>query len=150
MGNASDAMQVSASGMRAQAARMRIISENIANADLVAFYKRELETNQESYLRKRILRYRIDGKRRWFVAARKARAYVWQHGRFEGDVESWEKGLGTADEVKPVKDAACLRLFLYSAEDFRFFKGSVSNSLVGAKWLTEPAISETGEIDAEE
>jgi len=36
MGNASDAMQVSASGMRAQAARMRIISENIANADSTA------------------------------------------------------------------------------------------------------------------
>ena len=36
MGNASDAMLVSASGMRAQAARMRIISENIANADSTA------------------------------------------------------------------------------------------------------------------
>lgn len=36
MGNASDAMQVSASGMRAQAARMRIISENIANASSTA------------------------------------------------------------------------------------------------------------------
>ena len=36
MGNASDAMQISASGMRAQAARMRIISENIANADSTA------------------------------------------------------------------------------------------------------------------
>jgi flagellar basal-body rod protein FlgC len=36
MGNASDAMQVSASGMRAQSARMRIISENIANADSTA------------------------------------------------------------------------------------------------------------------
>ncbi len=33
MGNASDAMQISAFGMRAQAARMRIISENIANAE---------------------------------------------------------------------------------------------------------------------
>ncbi|MGK0267264.1 MAG: flagellar basal-body rod protein FlgC [Maricaulis sp.] len=36
MGDATDAMQVSASGMRAQAARMRIISENIANADSTA------------------------------------------------------------------------------------------------------------------
>jgi flagellar basal-body rod protein FlgC len=33
MGHASDAMQISASGLRAQAARMRVISENIANAD---------------------------------------------------------------------------------------------------------------------
>jgi flagellar basal-body rod protein FlgC len=36
MGSADDAMQISASGMRAQAARMRIISENIANADSTA------------------------------------------------------------------------------------------------------------------
>ncbi|ABI66229.1 MULTISPECIES: flagellar basal body rod protein FlgC [Maricaulis] len=36
MGNASDTMQISAFGMRAQAARMRIISENIANADSTA------------------------------------------------------------------------------------------------------------------
>jgi len=36
MSNASDAMQISASGLRAQAARMRIISENIANASSTA------------------------------------------------------------------------------------------------------------------
>ena len=36
MSNASDAMQISAFGLRAQAARMRIISENIANADSTA------------------------------------------------------------------------------------------------------------------
>lgn len=36
MGSTSDAMQVSAAGMRAQSARMRIISENIANSDSTA------------------------------------------------------------------------------------------------------------------
>ena len=36
MSSADDAMQISASGMRAQSARMRIISENIANADSTA------------------------------------------------------------------------------------------------------------------
>ena len=36
MGSASDAMSISAAGMRAQSARMRIISENIANADSTA------------------------------------------------------------------------------------------------------------------
>ncbi len=36
MGSPSDTMQVSAAGMRAQAARMRIISENIANAQSTA------------------------------------------------------------------------------------------------------------------
>lgn len=36
MANSSDSMQISAAGMRAQAARMRIISENIANVDSTA------------------------------------------------------------------------------------------------------------------
>lgn len=36
MSDASDAMSISAAGLRAQAARMRIISENIANADSTA------------------------------------------------------------------------------------------------------------------
>jgi flagellar basal-body rod protein FlgC len=36
MGHASDAMQIAASGLRAQSARMRIISENMANAESTA------------------------------------------------------------------------------------------------------------------
>jgi flagellar basal-body rod protein FlgC len=36
MGHPSDAMQIAASGMRAQTARMRIISENMANAESTA------------------------------------------------------------------------------------------------------------------
>ena len=111
--------------------------ENVANSDVVTFYKQELDANQESYLRKRILRYRLEGKRRWFMAARKERAYVWQHGRFEGDIDFWKNGLTQQDEVKPVKDNACLRLFLHSAEDFQFFKDSVSTRLNNTAWISE-------------
>src|SRR5262249_23633363 len=52
---------------------------NVTNAALVAFYKEELAAGRENYLRKRYLRYRIASKRRWFMAARRRNAYVWQH-----------------------------------------------------------------------
>ncbi|WP_417737038.1 hypothetical protein [Rosistilla oblonga] len=124
--------------------------ENVANSDLATFYKQELEADQESYLRKRILRYRLSGKRRWFVAARKERAYVWQHGRFEGDIDFWKNGLTKPDEVKPVKDEACLRLFLHSAEDFRFFKDSVASGLASKTWEVESSATEDIEESPEE
>lgn len=107
----------------------------VSNKALVSFFRQELVANEESYLRKRILRYRIDGRRRWFVAARKKNAYVWQHRRFDGDVEFWRKGMSDPDTVKPVKEGACLRLFLTTPDDFRFFHDAVKSNLLTAKWL---------------
>ncbi len=118
---------------------------NIANTDLVTFYKKELETDQESYLRKRILRYRVGGKRRWFVAARQVRAYVWQHGRFDGDIDFWKNGLTKPEEVKPVKDDACLRLFLHTTADFQFFKASVTGTLATVTWEVDGGNDDQGE-----
>lgn len=119
----------------------------IANNALVSFFKQEIATNQDSYLRKRILRYRVDGKRRWFVAARQSRAYVWQHDRFDGDVEFWQKGLSDPEVVKPVKDGECLRLFLSTADDFQFFRDAVTNRLLEAKSLDGPPEDDMGEAD---
>ena len=60
--------------------------------------------SRESYLRKRILLYRVAGKRRWFVTARKKYAYTWQRGRFDGDVEFWKQGVSESGDVKPVRN----------------------------------------------
>jgi hypothetical protein len=54
----------------------------IENAAVTSLFRSEVAAGRESYLRKRILYYRIDGKRRFSVAARRKNAYVWQHGRF--------------------------------------------------------------------
>ena len=50
----------------------------VSNPAVVSYVEKEISANREAYLRRRILRYRIGGKRRWFLAARNKNAYVWQ------------------------------------------------------------------------
>lgn len=109
--------------------------ENISNQDLVSYFKERLEDNQESYLKKRILRYRCGGKRRWFMAARKKLAYVWQEGRFKGDIEFWQGKISQSDSVKPVKDGKCLRMFLETASDFSAFHDASTSEVQNVSWL---------------
>lgn len=66
---------------------------------------------------------------------RNKNAYVWQHGRFEGDVEFWQHGLSKSDDVKLVKNGECLRLFLNTAEDFQFFHDAATEKLQSSEWL---------------
>jgi hypothetical protein len=106
----------------------------IANSDVTTYFEQELEAGREAYLLKRILRYRVDGKRRWFMAARKKNAYVWQQGRFDDDVEFWKKGLRAPEGVKPVKKGQCLRLFLDTKDDFKFFHEAATQSLQSSEW----------------
>jgi hypothetical protein len=109
--------------------------DKVSNAALVAYYKKELEAGRENYLRKRTLRYRIAGKRRWFIAARRQRAYVWQHGQFDGDLDFWRSGLSQPDQVKPVKDERCLSFPLTTDSDFNFFRLAATEKLMNAKWV---------------
>ena len=108
----------------------------ITNHALVSYFKQELAASRESYLRHRALRYRMAGKQRWSVEARHQNVYVWQTGRFEGDVAFWQHGLSRPDAVKPVKNEACVRLFLHTAEDFQFFHDAVTEQLQSIKWLS--------------
>lgn len=122
---------------------------SITNAAVVSYFKQELAANRESYLRKRTLRYRIAGKRRWFMAARNKNAYVWQHGRFGGDVEFWQHSLGKPDDVKPVKSGECLRLFLNTADDFQFFHDAVTEQLQSSEWVGGTPDEEMEEAETE-
>jgi hypothetical protein len=115
--------------------------DKVTNPAVVAFYKKELEEGRENYLRKRYLRYRIAGKRRWNIAARRQRAYVWQHGRFDGDIDYWRSGLSQPDQVKPVKDDRCLSFLLTTESDFSFFRLSATEKLFNATW-TEAGVDE--------
>jgi len=110
--------------------------EGIQNQALVDYFKRELDAGRESYLLKRILRYRIDGKRRYFLAARRVAGYVWQQSRFSGDVETWQAGLSDPDTVQPVKRGECLRFFVKTKEDFEFFHQTVTTKLGELEWLS--------------
>ena len=107
----------------------------ITNNSLVSYFKQELAASRESYLPQRALRYRIAGKRRWSMEARNKNVYVWQTGRFEGDVEFWQHGLSKPDDVKPVGNEECVRLFLNTADDFQFFHDAVTVKLQSSEWL---------------
>jgi hypothetical protein len=108
----------------------------ITNNALVSYFKQELAASRESYLPHRALRYRIADKRRWSMEARNQNVYVWQTGRFEGDVEFWQHGLSKPDGVKPIKNEECVRLFLHTTDDFQFFHDAVTEKLQSIKWLS--------------
>ena len=101
----------------------------IDNKAIIDFYKRELNSGQENYLGKRILFYRLNGQRRFFVAARNKAAYVWQNRRFDDDENYWINKIGDHIDIKSVKDATCLRFFLSKAHDFEQFIDAINGDL---------------------
>lgn len=118
---------------------------DITNPAIVEFFMSEVSGGAEAYLPRRILRYRIDGKRRWHVSARRKVAYTWQVGRFDGDVEFWRRELHQKDTVKPVKDGEALRFFLETPDDFASFKRAVKSDLLNTEWLEGPIEGGDGE-----
>lgn len=107
---------------------------DITNPHVASFFKQLSDAGQEQYLRKRILRFRVNGKRRWFAAARKKLAYVWQHGRFQGDLEFWKLRLSDPESVSPVKEGECLRFFLLTKQDFDAFLLAAQMELSATAW----------------
>ncbi len=118
---------------------------DITNQAVVSYFQQELNAKREDYLPKRILLYRVKGKRFWFLAGRRKNAYVWQYARFEKDIEYWQKGLSHPEEVGPVKEGAGLRFFLYSDKDFEFFHKAVTEDLQSVKWSNGTAVEEEDE-----
>ncbi len=109
----------------------------IENEHVASYFKKQIEANRESYLQRRILHYRIEGKKRWSPHARKDSAYVWQEGRFEGDFEFWSTGLSDPDSIKEVNKGACLSFSLSTEADFNFFDKAATTELLDTNWLTQ-------------
>lgn len=103
--------------------------EKIDNDAVVEFFRRELEDECENSLRKRILFYRIDGKRRFFVGARSKHAYVWQYSRFKDDERFWRERLGDSADVRPVKEDTGLRFYLREAASFETFRKALKDDV---------------------
>ena len=103
---------------------------------MLNYFENQLAENRESYLRKRDLIFRVEGKRRWFVKPRKSLAYVWQSGRFEDDIEFWKRGLSDPSSVDPVKRGKCVRFYLETENDFKFFHKAFSTELQNADWVS--------------
>jgi hypothetical protein len=118
---------------------------DMTNEALAAFFRQELAAGCDSYLRKRCLRYHAAGRRRWHVDARKTCAYVWQTGRFVGDVEFWQDRLSTPDIVQAVKRNTCLRFWLHTAEDFEAFRRAIAREILSVEWTLE-----SGDVTAQD
>lgn len=114
--------------------RLKTALAALGNDVIAAFFRKELSAGRENYLRKRILRYRNQGKRAWSVAARKEHAYVWQEARFKDDEKYWIKKLGDQAQVQPVKDGRALRFYLTSVKDFENFLEAVHRELNAAEF----------------
>ena len=106
----------------------------LGNDTVAAFFRKELAAGREYYLPKRILRYRVNGKRGWAVVARKEHAYVWQEARFKDDEKYWAKKIGADAHVQPVKGGRALRFFLTSERDFDNFLDAVQRDLVAVEF----------------
>jgi hypothetical protein len=110
---------------------------SLSNSALADYYKSQLQAGRENTLRDRSLMYRIDGKRRWFLSARDNRAYCWQVGRFQGDMEFWSKRLGDSSSIKPVQSGTALRFFVSTAADFSAFHKAATEELLKVEWTQE-------------
>lgn len=107
---------------------------SVENAAVVSYFQQELSANRESYLPKRLLHFRPDGKRRLLVAVRKGKAYVRQNGRFVGDIEFWKQGISDPDAVTPIKNGGRLSFVLVTKDDFQFFHHAATNGLDSVEW----------------
>ena len=111
--------------------------DKVSNQDAVAFYKARLAANQNSRLERRTLIYEIGGKRRLILHCRTKNVYVWQRGRFDGDIDFWRKGLSDKALVKSVKGGRCLSFSLVTRNDFDFIQTAYAGQLQAVPWTYE-------------
>ncbi len=109
----------------------------ITNRAVVEFFHKELEAGRESHLRRRALYYRLDGRRIFFVGARKNSVYVWQYRRFLDDKTYWINKIGKHLDVEPVKNGKALRFHLAKAKDFEHFIDAINGDLQSVKFSDE-------------
>jgi hypothetical protein len=107
----------------------------IQNPAVVDYFRAELAAKRDSYLRKRVLRYRVNGRRVLNVEARNQNAYCWQLRRFAGDEALWKSVLGESADVEEVKAGRCVRFWLETKDQFAAFLKTVQNQLPTVTWL---------------
>jgi hypothetical protein len=110
----------------------------ITNSAVVQFYRARLNENWPSRLHRRTLNFEVDGKRRFGMSARTRHAYVWQRGRFDGDMEFWRTRLGPTCRLDPVEDRKAIRFNLSTAEEFDAFWRAYREDIPGKAFYHEP------------
>lgn len=115
----------------------------ISNPAVTEFFQAQLQLNQDSNLRKRMLTYRVGSKRRFFIWAKMDHAYCWQEGRFDNDLNFWSKQLARPESVAAVKEGSSLRFSLCTTQDFSTFVQAVTSDLRERDWLQLPTSEES-------
>lgn len=114
----------------------------VTNPAVSEFFKTQIQAKQEFNLGKRMLCYRVEGKRRFYVSAKTDRAYCWQAGRFDNDLAFWSNRLSAPQTIAPVADGMALRFFLSDAKDFAVFMVAATQELVPSVWASSPEAQE--------
>ena len=116
--------------------------ESVENAALKDFVRVELAKNREARLRYGEVIYRIAGQRRFYLSCKRQRGYVWQRGRFDGDLAFWKNALSKQDDVKLVNQSRDIRFHLVSASDCAAFEKALETELKKIEF-SEPGENET-------
>ena len=119
----------------------------IENKDIVEFFKQEIANGRTGYPERRILNWKENGHRRFWMAARKNYSYGWQMGRFEGDVAFWRSMLECDDaEIAVVgKNDNRVRFRLRTAAQVKAFRGAVTGQLAA-----QPFVNASVDYDVDE
>jgi hypothetical protein len=99
----------------------------VKNADVANFFKKELADGTER--NSAFLCYSLGGRQRLFLGLRQKHAYVWQRGRFEGDIEFWQTKCGPQLEVETKDGATALAFTLSSTKSLASLRNVVDNEL---------------------
>jgi hypothetical protein len=103
--------------------------EDVENEAVVEFFKSQL-SKRTSYLGSDPnIRFTVGGTNRYQAYVRSNYAYVFQLGRFDGDIEFWSTQLKNTPSVKAVAHDANLRFLLRDADDFSTFLNLVETHL---------------------
>lgn len=125
------------------------LEQTTEDAEREFLTKRLSDPNQEFDRLKRGLLYRVSGKIRFLVRARRSHVHVIQRGRFAGDEAFWSEHL-TAHKIGFRRSAKDLSLVLNTREDYIFFQTTMENKISGFPWLLADDDSDEGENGEDE
>jgi hypothetical protein len=124
-----------------------VIAE-IEEAPLAEFVRSEIALGRDNQVRRRLLRYKVDGVNRLFVWVKLKFATVQQKGRFTDDIAFWRERLGEKAEIDPIHEGKRLRFWLKSPQDFAVFRTAVANDLPGKEFSRSiEADDDEGEVE---
>ncbi|MDK9696589.1 MAG: hypothetical protein OEL76_09370 [Siculibacillus sp.] len=112
------------------------LMSGVKNADVRAFFEKNHDDG-EKRLGSRDIAFRIKGERRLFAGVRINHAYVWQKGRFDGDLVYWREVLSAPSKVQPVDGERSLSFILKTDEDMSAFEKAVKKKLREAAFVEQ-------------